>query len=179
MKKLILAAAVVCIAAVSQAAAVGWNCTATNWKSGSYSVFVVGMNGVTGVDQIKAIVAAGGLSKADSYAFYSGGSVTTAGLATKTATDSGKAIAYKSDGDAAANTYTAFMVIQSSAGDKASYTATKDLTLENDSTSKSWGFSNQNTALASNTFTVNTPEPTSGVLLLLGMAGLALKRKRA
>ena len=34
-------------------------------------------------------------------------------------------------------------------------------------------------ATASNWTAVNAPEPTSGLLLLLGMAGLALKRKRA
>ena len=34
-------------------------------------------------------------------------------------------------------------------------------------------------AASGSTPTVDTPEPTSGLLLLLGMAGLALKRKRA
>ena len=179
MKKLIIAAAIICAAAITQAASVGWTLTAVNWKSADYSVFVIGQNGVTSADQIKAIVAAGGLSKADSYAFYKGGKVGSTGLGNLNATDSGKAIEYKEGGTAAENTYTAFMVVVDSAGKNASYTATKELTLENNTTTKAWQFGNQASALSSNTFTVNTPEPTSGVLLLLGMAGLALKRKRA
>ena len=40
-----------------------------------------------------------------------------------------------------------------------------------------WGDANKQ--LTQNGYTVNVPEPTSGILLILGMAGLALKRKRA
>ena len=177
MKKLMILAACVLCAAVTQAASVGWSCAgATNFKGGSYSLFVIGQNGVTGADQIKAIVAAGGLSKADSYALYKGGEVNSSGAASLTADVSGASITWTGPDP---EVYTAFIVVQDSAGTKASFTATKTVTLENNSTSKSWNFTNQATAFGNNSFTVNTPEPTSGVLLLLGMAGLALKRKRA
>ena len=38
---------------------------------------------------------------------------------------------------------------------------------------------NPSASLTTGGYTVNVPEPTSGLLLLLGVAGLALKRKRA
>ena len=180
MKKIMILAACVMLAAVTQAAAVGWNCAgATAFGGGSYSVFVVGLNGFTGADQIKSIIAAGGLSKADSYAFYKGGSIQTNGAIMLANTTSGKSIAYNSDGDAAANTYQAVIFVESADKKSASFTGIASITLENDSTGRNFGFSNQATAFGNNSFTVNTPEPTSGVLLLLGMAGLALKRKRA
>ena len=186
MKKLIIAAAIVCAATISQAAAIGWSCTAASWKNCDYSVFVVGLNGVTGTDQIKAIVAAGGLDSANSYAFASGLTANGSGSATVSSDKSGKSITFKPKTEEetdeqwkAKNTYSMFLVFEDSTGKNASYTASKTLTLENDSTSKTVSFSNQNTNLNNNSFTVNTPEPTSGVLLLLGMAGLALKRKRA
>ena len=42
-----------------------------------------------------------------------------------------------------------------------------------------WAGSAFSFTAANTTFTASVPEPTSGLLLLLGMAGLALKRKRA
>ena len=174
MKKLIIAAAIVCAAAVSQAAAVGWVCAGANtYAGGSYDVFVIGLNGVTGVDQIKAIVEAGGLEAASAYAFASG-AVSSAGAATKTATASGKTITYSGSGT---DSYTGFIFVQDAAGEKASYTATASITMDNNSTSKQFSFANQSTNLANNQFAV-APEPTSGLLLLLGVAGLALKRRR-
>ena len=41
-----------------------------------------------------------------------------------------------------------------------------------------WGTSDD-MSLTTGGYTVNVPEPTSGLLMLLGMAGLALRRKRA
>ena len=178
MKKVIIAAALILAAAVSQAAAVGWTCLGgTNYKEGSYSFFVIGKNGVTGTDQIKTIVAAGGLSAADSYAYFKGGAVTSAGaLSRPNTTTPAVDIAYSGSGT---DNYTAFIVVQDKDGKNASFTSTSSITMVDDSTSKTFGFANQATNFSNNSFTVNTPEPTSGVLLLLGMAGLALKRKRA
>ena len=45
--------------------------------------------------------------------------------------------------------------------------------------SMAFGSQSTNSKNAANWSAVAAPEPTSGILLLLGMAGLALKRKRA
>ena len=177
MKKILAVVAVVMIAAASHAAAVGWSIMgATNYKNGAYDIFVIGQNGVTGVDQISALVAAG--TAVSSYAFYEG-TVTSAGMATQTVTSSGKSITYSGDGT---DTYSAFAVLWTEDGKEASYTATASISMTNDSTSKTFAFGNQSSNLSANKFTVSSeavPEPTSGLLMLLGMAGLALRRKRA
>ena len=177
MKKLIIAAAIVCAAVVSQAAAVGWTCmNATDFKGGDYSFFVIGKNGVTSVDQIKAIVEADGLSAADSYAYFKDGQVSSAGAASRANTATPKLdIAYSGEGT---DTYTGFIFVQDAAGEKASYTSTASVTMTNDSTAKTFGFANQGANFKANKFDV-APEPTSGLLLLVGVAGLALRRRRA
>lgn len=173
MKKLMILAAAVMLAAVTHAAAVGWSIAgASAYAGGSYSVFVIGLNGVTDVNQMVALVAAG--TAVDSYAFGDG-TVAANGAASSLATVSGKSITYSGSGT---DTYEAFAILWTSDNSAASYTATKSITMDNDSTSKNWLFGNQSTSLASNQFAV-VPEPTSGLLLLLGMAGLALKRKVA
>ena len=175
MKKLIIAAAIVCAATISQAAAVGWTCAgATNYKGGDYSIFVIGLNGVTGTAQIKAIVEAGGLEAASAYAF-GGDVVASNGSANKTATASGKSITWTGPGS---ETYDAFIFVQDEAGKFASYTDIKSITMADNSTSKTFQYNSQATAFTNNKFAV-APEPTSGLLLLLGVAGLALRRRRA
>ena len=180
MKKLIIAAAIVCAAAVSQAAAVGWNCAgATDFKGGDYSIFVLGMNGVKSdssqaTAQIKAIVEAGGLEAASAYAF-GGDVVNSSGAATKASGSSGKTITYSGSGT---DTYSAFIFVQDADGEKASFTDVKSITMDNNSTGKTFQFQSQSTAFTANKFDV-APEPTSGLLLLIGVAGLALRRRRA
>ena len=175
MKKLLTLAAVVIVAATTHAAAVGWTIAgASAYASGSYDVFVIGQNGVTGVSQIAALVAAD--QSVSSYAFYEGGSVSSTGMASQTVTASGKEITYSGSGT---DTYQAFAVLWKSDGKEASYTSVASIEMANNSTSKTFLFGNQSANLAANNFTVNVPEPTSGLMLLLGVAGLALKRKRA
>ena len=178
MKKIIIAAAIVCAAVVSQAAAVGWTCMGANaFANGKYGVYVIGLKGVTSVTQIQALVAEGGLAAASAYEFGNG-TTTSAGVATVAATKSGKSITYSGSGT---DTYQGVIFFESTDGKMASYTSLASFTMDNDSTSKAFGFANQSANLTANKFNVSTedvPEPTSGLLLLLGVAGLALRRKQ-
>ena len=174
MKKLLTLAAVVIVAATTHAAAVGWTIGGTSgYSGGSYDLFVIGVNGVTSAGQIVALVTAG--TDVSGYAFYEGGNASVTAAISKPATTSGKSIAYSGTGT---DTYEAFAVLWKSDGKEASYTSTVSISMDNDATSKTFAFANQSTNLSNNNFSV-APEPTSGLLLLLGVAGLALKRKRA
>ena len=102
MKKLMLAAAIVCVAAISQAASVGWNCAGlANYAGDAYKFFIIGQNEVSSVAQITALLDAGkGVSD---YAFYEG-NVAANGSANVGATASGLTVPNGAD-------YTAFFVI--------------------------------------------------------------------
>ena len=179
MKKLIIAAAIVCAAVVSQAAAVGWSMSgASDYAGGNYKFFVLGLNGATDADSIASLIGTKGWDAVSSMEFASG-SVLANGAVVQAANTSGKSITYKEPpATAADNTYEGVIFVLSTDGKTASYTALNEQVLANNSTSKAFAFGAQGTNLANNKFAV-APEPTSGLLLLLGVAGLALKRRRA
>lgn len=180
MKKIILAAAIVCAAAITQAATVGWSHAGLNNCAGnSYYVFVVGQNGVSGIATITALLNAG--EDFSSYVFGSG-NVAANGTATTLPGNSGKTIAEN-------GVYTAFTVI---------FDGVDPVSGESKYLLVSGG-ANQTKEIGSNTPSItfvagnisalandasnwasygNIPEPTSAMLLVLGVAALALRRRQ-
>ena len=183
MRKLMLFAACAMLAAVTQAATVGWNLAgASNYANDAYQFFVIGQNGATSISAITALLDAG--TDTSSYAFGSG-SVSSTGAGMVAASASGKSLD--------AGTYTAFFVVFDAASPASGSTkyavvdgatgltktigaSTATITfasgnassiLNNASNWKSFGPSSG-----------GIPEPTSGLLLLVGAGMLALRRKQ-
>ena len=191
MKKLVVFAACAMFAAVTQAASVGWSLSgAGSYANDAYQMFVIGQNGASDIATITALLDAG--TDTSSYAFSSG-NIGSTGLATVAAAASGKSLD--------AGTYTAFFVVfddASPAAGSANYAVVSgaaNLTKTIDAKSASVTFAAGSAASILNdssnwksfgpaTPTPPTPtpggipEPTSGLLLLVGGAMLALRRKQ-
>ena len=180
MKKLMTFAACAMIAAVTHAAAVGWSLAgATNYAGDAYQFFVIGQNGADSIATVTALLDAG--TATDALAFYTG-TVAANGTANVAVTASGKELG--------AGTYTSFFVVFDEASPtvgSANYAVVSgaaNLTKTVGDTTANVTFVGGNQAtFLNNTSNWNSygsvPEPTSGLLMLLGMAGLALRRKRA
>ena len=157
MKKLLLVAIMALGVMGVQAAAVDWKVTCGNMKdhtgaafSGKYDLYAIG--GDLASDILVLSVASAGTTF-NQYAFTVDSGMTP-GQEYKfyyVLTDSA---GYKFTSNPTANTYQALSVGATNIG-----------------------FGNQATATTEGTWTA-APEPTSAMLLLIGMAGLALKRKR-
>lgn len=184
MKKLIIAAAIVCAAALSQAASVSWTCTLVkNGSAGASNAGIAYLMLASDVADFTALAGKGATAVnaalADALISYTPG---TAGKYTHDAVDN--ATLGLTDGTSYGNAY---LVIFDTAtvtdASKFYVTQTKALeTYEGDKVaSLSFGSQSAASKLDSNWNAVAAavPEPTSGLLLLLGVAGLALKRKRA
>ena len=159
MKKIVLVMALVVCASLAQAAKVSWKFTSSN-DLASYKVyaFTAALAEVT-VDNIKS----------------SGSSATlTAGRSSATATGAITGLSGSTGSD-----QDVYLYVLST--DETSYYMQKvSGSLESDTAASTYTASFSNTTLSPSNFTPvgNVPEPTSALLMLLGVAGLALKRKR-
>jgi len=173
MKKLMMAAAIVCAAAFAQAATVNWTVTSVTDKAGeepgtwAVQAFYTAVG--TGSDAIVAAINAGTASSLAFESttiepFFGSGSVEAHDVSVSAITDTANKdfyfVVYNNANVADATEYAMVSALdQAYSGMASKYTAGGDFT------GASW------TAIV-------VPEPTSGLLLLLGMAGLALRRKQ-
>ena len=181
MKKLMILAAAVVATVVANAAAVNWNSGTIALPSGSQagkgavtaSLFLVD---ATTYATYAAYTDAAALSDAV-YAAYG----STVATATKTST--AKGAANMSYGDYSAGTTVYAVLLYTATEDSKDYwmgnyaTATLESAQNVDVSNLANALGGTGSATAWSTAAV--PEPTSGLLMLLGMAGLALRRRRA
>ena len=178
MKKLLVLATVVAVAAMSQAASFAWNVSGIKSSSDSsiaganyLAVFMEGTDST--LSALTTALSAGDISGVDTT--YSK-LTSSAGLATSSGNGS----------LAAGDTLSGFVVIFDAAtlDEAANYLVavnggasivSKTVGTAGGNITLSFGSQASNTAWTS----MAVPEPTSGLLMLLGMAGLALRRRRA
>lgn len=182
MKKLMILAAAVATSVMANAAAITWGSGTVTLADSTKA----GKDAVTGylflIDATTySALAANTTGTAMSDAVYAayGASLGSADASKAT---TAKGIANIADPTVYANGDTAYAAILYVEGDNymgnvATYTLTSDLNASVSGLSLTLGGVDGAAATAWSTAAV--PEPTSGLLLLLGMAGLALKRKRA
>jgi len=165
MKKLIIAIALVAVAAYAQAASVKWSATSVKDINGDAA------KNVSGWSVVCTIYADSEMNN-------------VVGSSSATASNAMSKFANSIDGTATDTTYWAQLVMTDASGN----TITSELASFTTDGSAEYGELNFSTGakFASTGAKINytsgwvaAPEPTSGLLLLLGVAGLALKRKRA
>ena len=188
MKKLMMAAAIVCVAVGVQAAAVVWSVSGgvysdaegaatTSLPSGSSLVLVV----MTSASDWENAVDVGGLSGVSKDAISLNTKAAKLGQVSGTLE-----FTYDATSKLVNGNYLALMVKDSKGLHQLTYTTGDDAESAMDAVWEISGIANNSSSVtgvsiaATGNFTAESiPEPTSGLLLLLGMAGLALKRKRA
>lgn len=191
MKKMIIAASIVCAAAIVQAASVSWNSGVVFGPSDSSGTLVASA-GYKLADTATATMYLFSIADATSYAKVQADGVwATYGeklgdaTASTSTLSSSKFSTLVTEGHAASSTAYAAIIITYKDGDG------KDWYLENlaQTTISDLGanatlnnLARYNGGLSSNGQIASwssVPEPTSGLLMLVGLAGLALRRRRA
>ena len=179
MKKLMMAVAIVCAAVMAQAAQVTWSASAiAGTGSTSYYAMLVDVTGMSDVtaDSVALAIIAGTFE----------GNTMYAGAGTYNATKDQVAVAFSkktANGDYANEQAVSYMTIvfdAAAAADAKNYLVTSGDAPASGKFSAAGLLAVQQGSQASKTWTaVAVPEPTSGLLMLVGLAGLALRRRRA
>ena len=186
MKKIMIALAAVAVAAVAQAASIDWGIGASTWTyadatkaSEGVAVYLIDaakwstietaiMGGSTSFTTSDAGILAVGATTGSKGA-VSGGTATSSALTAGTSYDF------------------AYLVFDTREPSDVKYFASATLTKAAYDTADATYYESQSIAFAAAAYSnsglsggwQSVPEPTSGLLLVLGMAGLALRRKRA
>ncbi len=188
MKKLIMVAVIVCVAAIAQAAQVSWGSVAMYKPDGSAKI---GANATMYVYLIDASnMSMDGAKIWETYGadVLAGGASSAAGKGTKSNSITHRAtVVTHKDTAVAGTTYYAAMIVTYGTGDDMVYYAATASAEANDEGIGMYtvfgkgAIDSADTAKTAWTSTSagNVPEPTSGLLLLMGMGALALRRKRA
>ncbi len=182
MKKIIVFIMAVGAVALANAAAVDWSAsavldpvkTAENNKNTAASGWLGYLIMASDLDTITADLANG---NTDSL-------IASAVGASKTSSSKGAFQTGTATGDVAAGSQNFYMIVLNagSADAATSYYVSQMVTKDVDAsldTLITFGSQTANTKDASNWKTMGVPEPTSAMLMLVGLAGLALRRKRA